>query len=56
MSLEIIKEKVAQSVDILKEKYTINRLLPNELLPLKVYNPTMHEICGYQNIVALRKK
>jgi len=42
--------------DILKEKYTINRLLPNELLPLKEYNPTMHEICGYQNIVALRKK
>ena len=42
--------------DILKEKYTINRLLPNELLPLKEYNSTMHEICGYQNIVALRKK
>ena len=42
--------------DILKEKYRINRLLPNELLPLKEYNPTMHEICGYQNIVALRKK
>lgn len=42
--------------DILKEKYTMNRLLPNELLPLKDYNPTMHEIFGYQNIVALRKK
>lgn len=42
--------------DILKEKYTINRLLPNELLPLKEYNPTMHEIFGYQNILALRKK
>jgi len=42
--------------DLLEEKYTINRLLPNELLPLKEYNPTMHEIFGYQNIVALRKK
>ena len=42
--------------DILKEKYTMNRLLPNELLPLKEYNPTMHEIYAYQNIIALRKK
>ena len=42
--------------DIFKEKYAINRLLPNELLPLKEYNPTMHEICAYQNIVALRRK
>ena len=42
--------------DILEEKYTINRLLPNELIPLNTYNPTMHEIYAYQNIIALRKK
>ena len=42
--------------DILEEKYTINRLLPNELLPLKEYNPTMHEIYAYQNLLALKKK
>jgi hypothetical protein len=42
--------------DILQEKYQINRLLPNELLPLKEYNATMHEIFAYQNIIALRKK
>lgn len=42
--------------DILEEKYTLNRLLPNELLPLEKYDPTMHEIYAYQNIIAVRKK
>ena len=42
--------------DILEEKYNINRLLPNELFPLKEYKATLHEIYAYQNIIALRKK
>jgi len=42
--------------DILEEQYTINRLLPNEFLPLEGYDPTMHEIYAYQNLIALRKK
>ena len=42
--------------DILDEKYTLNRLLPYEFLPLKEYDPIMHENFGYQNIVALRKR
>ena len=41
--------------DLLEEQYTLNRLLPNEILPLNGYSPTMHELYGYQNIVALRK-
>ena len=42
--------------DLLNEKYTLNRLLPYELLPLKEYNPIMHENFAYQNIVALKKR
>ena len=42
--------------DILGEEYVIYRLLPNQLLPLKKYNATMHEIFGFQNLVAIRKK
>ena len=41
--------------DLLEEQYTLNRLLPNEILPLDGYSPTMHELYGYQNIVALEK-
>ena len=42
--------------DIFKDQYSLYRLLPNQLLPLKEYNPTMHEYYGYQNIVALINK
>lgn len=41
--------------DLLSEKYKLFRLLPNGLLEIKSYNPTMQEIFGYQNIVAFMK-
>jgi FkbM family methyltransferase len=41
--------------DLLQEKYDFYRMLPFELVLLGKYNPTFHEIFGYQNIVCLRK-
>jgi len=42
--------------DLIGASYTFYRLLPNTLLPLGKYNPTTHEIYGYQNIVTIKKK
>ena len=42
--------------DLLSENYKIYRLLPNELLEIKKYDPTLHEIFGYQNFVAFLKR
>ena len=41
--------------DLLNDKYILHRLLPREMLSLNEYDPTMHEIFGYQNIVALKR-
>ena len=41
--------------ELLSEKYKLFRLLPNGLLEIKSYNPTMQEIFGYQNFVAIMK-
>jgi len=40
---------------LLKNDFKIYRLLPNGVLPIKKYNPLMHEIFAFQNIVAVRK-
>lgn len=42
--------------DLLGAKFSLYRLLPNGLLSLDGYAPTSHEIYGYQNIVAIRRK
>jgi FkbM family methyltransferase len=39
----------------LLKDYDVYRLLPNEMLELKNYNPLMCEIFAYQNIVAIMK-
>ncbi len=39
--------------EILSDKYDIFRLLPHGLLKIKSYDPTMNEIFGYQNYVAI---
>ena len=36
-------------------KYDLYRLLPNSMLPMKVYKPYECEIFAYQNIVAIKK-
>ncbi len=41
--------------ELLSHNYSIYRLLPNGLLEIKQYNPTMHEVFGYQNYVAILK-
>lgn len=41
-------------VDVLSD-YTLYRLLPDGLASLQTYNTAVFEICGYQNIVAVRK-
>lgn len=41
--------------DRLSNNYNLYRLLPNDLLYLDEYNPTINEIFGYQNIVAINK-
>lgn len=41
-------------LDIL-QNYNIYRMLPNSLLPLRVYRAITHEIFAYQNILAIRK-
>ena len=41
--------------DLLCDRFKFYRLLPNGLLPLGEYNPTFHEIFGYQNIVCIKK-
>lgn len=42
--------------DLLNEKYSLYRLLPSGLLPIKIYNARQHEIFMYQNIVGIHKK
>jgi len=42
--------------EVLSEKYKIYRLLPNDLLEIKIYDPTSNEIFGYQNFVAIHKE
>lgn len=37
--------------DLLGSRYAIYRLLPHGVEPIKTYNPTFHEIFGYQNFV-----
>lgn len=37
------------------EDYELFRLLPNSLLPIRAYDPIVHEIFGFQNIVAILK-
>lgn len=41
--------------DLLNHSYYLYRLLPNDLLPINVYNSRYCEIFIYQNIVAIRK-
>ncbi|HBE43969.1 MAG TPA: FkbM family methyltransferase [Deltaproteobacteria bacterium] len=41
--------------ELLKDKYNIYRLLPNDLLEIKTYDPTMCEIFGYQNYIAIHR-
>jgi len=41
--------------ELLSDNYLIYRLLPNDLLRIEQYNPTMDEIFGYQNYVAILK-
>jgi len=42
--------------DVLSKKYKIYRLLPTSMLSIRKYDPTMNEIFGYQNYVAMRKE
>ncbi|PCI28044.1 MAG: FkbM family methyltransferase [SAR324 cluster bacterium] len=42
--------------ELLSVKYKIYRLLPNGLLEIKRYDPTINEIFGYQNFVAIHKE
>ncbi len=42
--------------ELLSDNYKIYRLLPNNMLEIKTYNPTFDEIFGYQNYVAILKK
>ena len=35
--------------------YRLFRLLPRGMLPVQPYHPVLHELFGYQNIVAFRK-
>ena len=41
--------------DLLAKDFKLYRLLPYGLLPLNQYNPSVHEIFAYQNIICLRK-
>ena len=41
--------------DLLKEHYSIYRLLPAGLLPIESYHPLLHESFGYQNLLAVSK-
>ncbi len=40
---------------LLKDDFTIYRLLPNSLLEIKEYRPNVCEIFAFQNIIAVRK-
>ena len=42
--------------ELLSDNYSIYRLLPNGLLEIKQYDPTIQEIFGYQNYVAILKE
>jgi FkbM family methyltransferase len=42
--------------DLLVENYQIFRLLPHGIEPINAYNPTLHEIFGYQNFVCIPRK
>ena len=42
--------------DLLGDNFEIYRLLPHGMEPIKAYNPTYHEIFGYQNFVCIHKK
>lgn len=41
--------------DLLSQDFILYRLLPYGLLPLNQYNPSIHEIFAYQNIICLKK-
>ncbi|MEX0895726.1 MAG: FkbM family methyltransferase [Patescibacteria group bacterium] len=41
---------------LLNKEFDIFRLYPNQLLPIKKYDPTQHEIFYFQNILAVNKK
>ncbi len=41
--------------DLLSEKYILARLMPDGLLMIKEYNPTIMEVFAYQNYVALTR-
>ncbi len=42
--------------DLLAKDFIFYRLLPYGLLPLNQYNPSIHEIFAYQNIIGLKRK
>ncbi len=42
--------------DILSEKYRIYRLIPKSMYEIKKYDPTLCEIFGFQNFVAIHKE
>lgn len=42
--------------ELLNSNFKIYRLLPNDLLEIEKYDPTINEIFGYQNFVAIRKE
>ena len=41
--------------DLLTPNFRLYRMLPYGLLPLNQYNPSIHEIFAYQNIICLRR-
>ena len=41
--------------DLLAKDFMLYRMLPYGLLPLNQYNPSIHEIFAYQNIICLRR-
>lgn len=42
--------------DLLAKDFLLYRLLPYGLLPLNQYNPSIHEIFAYQNIICFRRE
>ena len=42
--------------ELLNSNFDIYRLLPHGVEPIKSYNPTFHEIFGYQNFICILKK
>lgn len=42
--------------DLLSDKYSLYRLIQDGLIPINKYNPTYHELFGFQNILAINKK